>query len=92
MGGLYDLLADNDYDTEDFAQSVYLDGLDEACVAVTDDCRFVYDYNLIIQTLMQREKWSVEDAIDYADFNIVSAKFGDNSPIIVYKLYHNEGD
>ena len=72
----------------DCYQSTYitLDGLDDALVGTTTDggvWRTVYSQDGIINTLMERDGMSREDAFEYFHFNIETLHVGDNSPLIM---------
>lgn len=72
----------------DWNQSTYItfDGLDDALVGTTTDggvWRTVYSQDGIINTLMERDGMSREDAFEYFHFNIESLHVGDNTPLIM---------
>lgn len=61
---------------------------DDALIGVTEDYRAVYDYEKMIQWLMDTEQWSYEDAVEWIDYNTIRALpyMGDGAPIIMYPL------
>lgn len=61
---------------------------DGSIVGVTTDGRVVYDYDKMIEELMQDEEWSYEDAAEWIDYNTIRSLpyAGYNAPIIMYKL------
>lgn len=64
------------------------DGLDKAIIGVghtSDNTQLVvYSYEKIIAHLM--EDMSYEDAVDYADFNILGLHIGRGQPVIVFEM------
>lgn len=61
---------------------------DGSIVGVTTDGRVVYDYDKMIEELMQDEGWSYEEAAEWIDYNTIRSLpyAGCNAPIIMYKL------
>ena len=61
---------------------------DGSIVGVTTDGRVVYDYDKMVEELMQDEKWSYEDAVEWIDYNTIRALpyAGGNGPIIMYSI------
>lgn len=55
-----------------------------ALIGYTDDGRAVYDFNEMVNFLVDRDGMDRLDAADYIDYNTVRALpyYGDNSPII----------
>ena len=52
------------------------DCYDKSIVGVTDTCdnyKLIYDYDAIIEELMNDNNWNIEEAIEWYDFNIVRA-------------------
>ena len=70
---------------------VYLtdESYDDALIGVTDGGRAVYDYEKMIQWLIEKDKMTAEEAIEWIDYNTIRALpyFGENAPIIMYPLY-----
>ena len=76
-------LEDNGYNIDDFDNSLQIDGYDDACVGVSENDELVYDYALLVKETM-KDGCTLEQAIEYVNFNIVSAMFpGYISPVIV---------
>jgi len=44
----------------------------------------VYDVEKMVETLIDRDGMSGEDAIEYIDFNIENAYIGKDTPVIVW--------
>ena len=65
---------------------------DGALVGVSEDGRAIYDYNLMIDWLMEEEGWSEDEAIDWVNYNTIRALpyMGDGAPIIMYSLEYWE--
>ena len=64
-----------------------LPGYDEAIIGVTDDGRVVYNYDAMVECLMNATGMNMEQAVDFSDYNTVRAcAYMNNAPIIVYPL------
>lgn len=61
---------------------------DNSIVGVTTDNRVVYDYDKMIAELMEDEKWSYDDAVDWIDYNTIRSLpyAGEKAPIIMYRM------
>lgn len=61
------------------------DSYDNSIIGVTLDGRIIYDYDLMIDELMQDDDCSMEEAIDWIEYNTLRAipYMGDKAPIIV---------
>jgi hypothetical protein len=61
---------------------------DNSIIGITFDDRLVYSYERMIQEYAEDNNCSIEDAIEWIDFNTVRALpyFGENAPIIVYEF------
>lgn len=61
---------------------------DSALIGVSEDGRAIYDYEKMIEWLMEEEEWSETDAIEWIDYNTLRAipYMGENAPIIMYPL------
>ena len=61
---------------------------DNSIVGVTTDGRVVYDYDKMIEELMQDEEWSYEDAVEWIEYNTVRGlPYGcPGAPIIMYSI------
>lgn len=64
------------------------DGFDKAIIGYTriagrDDV-IAYDYWKCIDILIERDGMKAEDAIEYMEFNVVSAYFGEGTPAFIY--------
>ena len=63
---------------------VLADGLDEAFIGFTDDypARAIYDKALCVQCMMD-EGMSMEDAIEYLEFNTFYTHVGEQTPLFI---------
>ena len=67
-----------------------MDNLDEAFIGfsrrINEPLLAVYSWEKIIETLVVRDGMSYDEAIEYADFNILGAWVGEQTPIIVMPM------
>lgn len=73
---------------------VIADGLSDAfigLVVTADGLVCAYDKNRVINLLMKKNKWSHDEAIEYADFNIFSA-YVFRGPIFLEPVSNTEWD
>ena len=65
---------------------------DDALIGVSNDNRAIYDYNKMIDWLMNKEGWSDNEAIEWIEYNTVRALpyFGEGAPIIMYGFEYLE--
>jgi len=61
---------------------------DDALIGVTEDGRAVYNYELMIEWLMNEEGWTDNEAVEWIETNTIRALpyMGNDAPIIVYPL------
>lgn len=45
----------------------------------------VYDYRLCIKVLMERDGMTDQEAIEYMDYNVLSAFVGENTPLFLFR-------
>lgn len=59
-----------------------------AFIGISDDGRAVYNYELMIEHLMNEESWTDSEAIEFIDYNTLRAipYMGAKAPIIVFPL------
>lgn len=59
---------------------------DSALIGVTSDDRAVYDYNLMVQWLMEEEEFTEEEAMEWIDYNTLRALpyMGEGAPVILF--------
>jgi hypothetical protein len=75
----------------DSEQSVLLaDGFDDALIGFSEQIGrpvlAVYAWNKMIDILVERDGMDLDDALDFLEFNVVSAWMGEGTPIIVKPL------
>ena len=67
--------------------AIVLDGLDDAIVGVGHskdlEPRLIYSINIIILTLMGRDKMTHLEAQEFYDYNIIDGYFGEHGPIFL---------
>lgn len=60
------------------------DGFDDAIAGIirqmNQPAKVVYDYGKCVQILMERDGMSEEDAVEFMEFNVVSAYVGEDTP------------
>jgi len=66
-------------------EAIFWDGLDEAIIGIGVDNRAVYGLNKMI-LLFQQQGMSEEEAIEWMDFNIISAYVGEYTPIHIWEF------
>ena len=64
---------------------------DEAIIGVTHDGRAVYDYDEMVYCLMEDDKISEEEAIDFIEYNTIRSLpyAGEYAPVIMF-LFNKE--
>ena len=76
-----------DYGYED-VQTFAGDEYDDALIGITTDNRAVYEFEKMVDCLMNKYGWSDIDAIEWIEYNTIRALpyFGAKAPIIMYSL------
>ena len=60
---------------------------DNAIIGVSDDDRIIYDYEMMIQVLMDEDGMSAEDAAEFIQYNSIrAAAYIPNGPIVMYGI------
>ena len=61
---------------------------DNALIGVSHDGRAIYDFDKMVEWLMEEEGWSDIEAIEWIEFNTIRALpyMGNDAPIIMYSL------
>lgn len=64
---------------------------DDALIGVSEDGRAVYDYERMIDWLIEEEGFSDEEAVDWIETNTLRALpyMGEGAPIIMYPLEYS---
>lgn len=59
-----------------------------AIIGVTTDNRLVYDFNMMIDYLMEEDDFTYDEAAEWIDYNAVRSLpyVGEDAPIIVYPI------
>lgn len=61
---------------------------DTALIGVTEDNRAVYDFEKMVEWLVETEGFTSEEAVEWIEYNTVRALpyFGEEAPVIMYPL------
>ena len=61
---------------------------DDAIIGITDDGRVIYEYDKMVDSMMERDHISKDEALDFIEYNTIRALpyFGDKAPIILHKI------
>ena len=58
-----------------------------ALIGVSSDDRAIYSYDKMVESAIQQEGWTEEEAIEWIDYNTIrSLSYVENGPIILYSL------
>ena len=59
-----------------------------AFLGTTDDGRAVYDYEKMIQCLVEEDNMEYDEAMEFIDYNTIRAipYFGSNAPVVMYPV------
>ena len=57
-----------------------------AIIGVSEDGRVIYDYNLMIESLMKSDNMTYDEASEFIDYNTIRALpyMGEKTPIVMY--------
>ena len=79
-----DLIVDNGFeDVVIYSSPSY----DDALIGVTVDNRSVYDYEKMIDSLVEHDDFTQDEAIEWIDYNIIGFYSGSGEqPIVMYPL------
>ncbi len=63
---------------------------DDALIGVSEDGRAIYNFDKMVDWLMEKYGWSDTEAIEWIEVNTIRALpyFGEGAPIIMYPLEH----
>ena len=63
-------------------------GYDDALVGVTEDGRAVYDFDKMVEWLMDKEGWTYDEVTEWIYYNTIGSLpyAGPDGPIIMYSL------
>ena len=61
---------------------------DSAIIGATTDGRVVYDYDKMVENLMESDRMTQDDAADYISYNTIRSipYMGQKAPVIMYSL------
>ena len=61
---------------------------DSALIGVSHDDRAIYDYDLMVEWLMDKEGFTEEEAVDWISYNTIRALpyMGNGGPIVISRL------
>lgn len=60
---------------------------DSALIGVSDDNRAIYDFDLMIDWLVEEHGWTEQESIEWIEYNSIRAlPYYENSPIIMHRL------
>ena len=80
-----ELLCDMGYE-----ESIVFDNpsYDDAIVGVTTDGNVVYDFNLMVESLMNHDGMNEADAIEFIEYNTIRAipYAGEFAPVVMYSI------
>lgn len=64
------------------------EGYDDALIGVSEDGRAIYDFELMIEWLMNKYDWSETESIEWIETNTLRALpyMGEGAPIVMYGL------
>lgn len=58
-----------------------------AFLGISEDNRAIYDFDLMVEFLMEEEGWSNVEAIEFIEYNCIrTLPYYEKSPIIMYRL------
>lgn len=62
---------------------------DDALIGVTSDDRAVYDYELMVEWLINTEGFTEEEARDWIDYNTLRALpyMGEGAPVVLFRFW-----
>ena len=80
-----------EYVAEYNPDALVFDDFCDAFIGVSDDGsthRAVYDYNKMVRSLVENDKMTEEEAIDYISYNTIRSLpyYGDSAPIVLYPV------
>ena len=63
-------------------------GYDDALIGISDDNRAIYDYDKMVEWLVQNEGFEPLEAMEWIDYNTLRALpyMGNDAPIIMYPI------
>lgn len=64
------------------------DSYDDALIGVSENGCAIYDYDLMVEWLMSKQNFSMNDAIEWIEYNTIRSLpyAGEYAPIIMYRI------
>ena len=64
------------------------DSYDDALIGVSSDGRAIYDFDLMVQWLMEQDNMDYTEAVEWIEYNTIRSLpyVGDGAPIVMYNL------
>lgn len=64
------------------------DSYDDALIGVSSDGRAIYDFDLMVQWLMDQDNMDYTEAVEWIEYNTIRSLpyVGDAAPIVMYNL------
>lgn len=61
---------------------------DDALIGVSEDGRAIYDFDKMVDWLIEKYGWSVTESIEWIEFNTIRALsyMGEKAPIVMYRI------
>jgi len=78
---------------ENSAQTMFADGFEKAVIGFQwegDILRVVYDKKIMLDILTENEDMTIEDAIEYLEYNVYCAYVGEGTPIYIETANYEE--
>ena len=75
--------------SEEYPELLKADGFDDAIIGVVQRMgvqAICYDEEKVIDILMKRDGMTLEEAMEYFDFNIAGAWVGDSTPFFLIRM------
>lgn len=59
-----------------------------AITGISDSGQLIYDYNLMIASAMEEEKWDIDEAVDWIEYNTIRSipYMGNAHPIVSFPI------
>jgi len=64
-------------------KTLFADGYHYAIIGTTDDGRLVYSKKMMIQELVDEDKMTIQEAIEWCEYNVWFAYVGEYTPIYI---------
>lgn len=64
------------------------DSYDDALIGISEDGRAIYDFDLMVEWLVENDNLTAEEAIEWIEYNTIRSLpyVGDKAPIVMYSL------